>query len=258
MSDASAGAGLCIGVSACFFHADPLRPIFKGKTLEYVEQSMAHYVMRQGALAYLLPTPPPGGGVVLADLVARMDGLVLQGGSDCSPTSYGEEPLDPRWSGDRFRDDYETALVHEFVRQGKPVLGICRGLQLLNVAFGGTLYQDIETQLPGALQHRDWDIYDGNHHDVMVADGTELAAIYGAGLHRINSVHHQSIKDVASGFVVEATCPDDGVIEAVRFASDEAWVYAVQWHPEFQTVGDGLLDPDPLMRAFLTQARGDE
>ncbi len=258
MNPSNPGAGLCIGVSACFFHADPMRAIFKGKTLEYVEQSMAHYVMRQGALAYLLPTPPPGGQVQLADLVARMDGLVLQGGSDCAPGSYGEEPLNPRWAGDRIRDDYERALTHEFLAQGKPVLGICRGAQLLNVAFGGTLYQDIGTQLPDALVHRDWDLYDGNHHDVQIAEETLLAGLYGAGTHRINSVHHQALKDVADGFLVEATSPVDGVVEAVRLDSDEAWVYAVQWHPEFQTKGDGLLDPDPLMCAFLDAARGED
>lgn len=251
------GAGLFIGVSACFFHADPQRAIFKGKTLEYIEQSMARYVMRSGAFAFLLPSLAPGGAVGLEAVVDRMDGLVLQGGSDCAPQSYGEEPLDPRWSGDRIRDDYERALVEEFMRQGKPVLGICRGVQLLNVAFGGTLYQDIGTQCPGALVHRDWAIYDTNHHDVDVAQGTLLAQIYEPGRHRINSVHHQAIKDLADGFVVEAVSPADGVVEAIRFTATDAWVYAVQWHPEFQTPGDGLLDPDPLMRAFLAAARGD-
>jgi putative glutamine amidotransferase len=127
-------------------------------------------------------------------------------------------------------------------------------VQLLNVTFGGTLYQDISTQLSGALVHRDWEAYDHNHHDVDVAPGGLLAGLYGVGRHRINSVHHQAIKDLAAGLVVEARCPDDGVIEAVRWEG-EGWVHGVQWHPEFHVAGDGLLDPDPLMRAFLDVAR---
>ena len=162
--------------------------------------------------------------------------------------------MDPRWEGDAIRDAYECALVREFIAQGKPVLGICRGIQLLNIAFGGTLYQDIGTQLPGALVHRDWEIYDQNHHGIDIASGGLLEALYGRGTHRINSVHHQAIKDLGEGLVVEAECPDDGVIEAVRWEG-EGWVYGVQWHPEFHRSGDGLLDPDPLMRAFLDVAQ---
>jgi gamma-glutamyl-gamma-aminobutyrate hydrolase PuuD len=130
---------LKIGISACFFHADAQRPIFTGKTLQYVEQS----------------------------------------------------------SGDRIRDEYEIALTHAFVAAGKPVLGICRGLQLLNVAFGGTLYQDIPTQRPGAAKHRDTALYDLNFHALEISAGSRLAQLCGSELRRVNSVHHQAIKDHA-------------------------------------------------------------
>ena len=142
---------LKIGISACFFHADPARPIFTGKTLQYIEQSVAHWVGSQGALPVMIPSPAgetSRGAVALADYAGWLDGLVLMGGSDVWPGSYGEEPMNPKWSGDRVRDEYETALTKAFVAAGKPVFGVCRGLQLLNVAFGGTLLQDIGTQQP--------------------------------------------------------------------------------------------------------------
>src|SRR5260221_11341194 len=124
-----------IGISACFFHPDPLRPIFKGKTLLYLEQSLSHWIMSEGAQPWLIPTPAPGSQVSLGGLIEGLDGLVLQGGSDVSPQSYGETPLKPEWSGDFVRDQYEIALVKEFRLQAKPVLGICLAAQLLNVAF---------------------------------------------------------------------------------------------------------------------------
>ena len=140
------------------------------------------------------------------------------------PGSYGEEPLRPEWSGDRMRDEYEIALLRAFVDAGKPVLGICRGLQVINVAFGGTLYQDIATQLPDAIVHRNAQLYDQNFHAIEFVPGTRLAELYPhpvqapTGADPVNSVHHQGIKDLAPYFVVEARCPNDGVIEAIRCA----------------------------------------
>jgi putative glutamine amidotransferase len=247
-----------IGLSACFFHPDPARPIFKGKTLQYMEQSIAHWVMSTGALAVMIPSPEGEtrrGDVTLGDYAAWLDGLVLQGGSDVWPGSYGEAPLEERWSGDRVRDEYEIALLRAFAAAGKPVLGICRGLQLVNVAYGGTLYQDLGTQRPGALVHRDFERYDRNAHGVELLPGSRLAALYpGVATARINSVHHQGIKDLAPGLAVEARCPDDGLIEAIR-APGPAWVAAVQWHPEYQRPGQGMLDDGPILEDFLAAAR---
>jgi putative glutamine amidotransferase len=247
-----------IGVSACFFHADPDRPIFTGKTLQYVEQSAAHWLMAGGALPVMIPSPAGDtfrGDVTLGDYADWLDGLLLEGGSDLWPGSYGEEPLQERWSGDRIRDEYERALVEAFVARGKPVFGICRGLQLLNVAFGGTLYQDIATQRPDALVHRDSALYDRCRHDVEVMAGTRLGELLGGERRvRVNSVHHQAIRNLAPGFEVEATCPDDGIIEAIRRDSG-SFVAAVQWHPEFHRSGEGTLDDTPLLEDFLAAAR---
>jgi putative glutamine amidotransferase len=243
-----------VGLSACFFHADPQRAIFKGKTLLYAEESMVELVSRAGALTYLVPRVVDGGPCI-DDYVTDLDGLVLQGGSDVCPRTYGEEPLRPEWEGDEPRDRYEIELLHGFVAAGKPVLGICRGLQILNVAFGGTLLQDIETQLPGAARHRDWDLYDANHHQVDLAKGSWLAGLYGEpGRVTVNSVHHQAIKDLAPGFQVEARSVADGIIEAIRRPGD-TYVAAVQWHPEFTPVDrGGLVDPVPLVSEFVDAA----
>ncbi|MEO5843615.1 MAG: type 1 glutamine amidotransferase [Caldimonas sp.] len=247
-----------VGISACFFHADPTRPIFTGKTLQYVEQSIAHWVMSSGAIAVMIPSPDGDtrkGDAALADYADWLDALVLEGGSDVSPTSYGETPLLPKWSGDRVRDDYERGLLGAFAERGKPVLGVCRGLQLMNVAFGGTLLQDIGTQRPEALAHRNAEIYDRNVHPVEFVAGSRLAEIFeGVAGPVVNSVHHQAVKDLAPGFVVEARCPADGMIEAIR-RPGAPFMAAVQWHPEFHRRGEGTLDDAPLLADFLAAAR---
>jgi len=250
---------LKIGISACFFHADAERPIFKGKTLQYIEQSMAHWVASGGdALPVMVPSPlgdTSRGTVGFDDYARWLDGLVLMGGSDMWPGHYGEAPLQPQWSGDRVRDEYETALARAFVAQGKPVFGVCRGLQVLNVAFGGSLLQDIATLKPGALPHRSAELYDRNFHAVELVPGSRLAQLY-PGLSRatVNSVHHQGIARLADGFVVEALCPDDEMIEAVRWTGP-GYVAAVQWHPEFHRSGDSVIDDTPILRDFLQAAR---
>ena len=248
-----------VGISACFFHADVGRPIFSGKTLQYVEQSIAHWVMSSGAMAVMIPSPSGDtqkGDIVLDHYAEWLDALVLEGGSDVSPTSYGETPLQPKWSGDRIRDDYERALLGAFAARGKPVLGVCRGLQLMNVAFGGTLLQDIGTQRPEAREHRNAEIYDRNVHPLEFVKGTRLAEVFATAPAPVvvNSVHHQAIKDLAPGFVVEARCPDDGMIEAIRRPGG-SFMAAVQWHPEFHRRGEGTLDDAPLLADFLAAAR---
>lgn len=252
-------ARLKIGISACFMHADPARSLFTGKTLQYVEQSIAHWIMSTGAMAVMVPSPTgvtQRGDVTLDHFAQWLDGLVLHGGADVSPLSYGEQPLQEKWAGDRVRDEYEIALVQAFERHGKPVFGVCRGLQLLNVAYGGTLYQDIETQVPQALRHRDAGIYDRNFHSVEIVAGTRLAALYPeAGRVTVNSIHHQAIKELAPGFEVEALSNEDGLVEAIRRADrSRSFQAAVQWHPEFHLPGAETIDDAALLRDFLDAA----
>ena len=251
-----------IGISACFLYPDAQREAFGPKTLQYLEQSMAHWVMSGGGLPVMIPSPmgkTARGDISFADYAQWLDGLVLHGGSDVWPGSYGETPAGPEWSGDKNRDEYEIALLNAFVAAGKPVFGICRGLQLINVAFGGTLYQDIPTQHPKAMDHCFEEAYDDNYHGVEVVPHTRLHALLGdaRGL-VINSIHHQGIKDLAPAFVVEALCPQDGMIESIRYAGtapDTPYVAAVQWHPEFRSTYPYSLDDQPLLQDFLQAAR---
>jgi gamma-glutamyl-gamma-aminobutyrate hydrolase PuuD len=251
---------LRIGLSARILHTPPAELGFRGKTLQYLEQSVAHWLLAHGALAYMIPTVASGASVSrssvsLGDYVRSLDGLVLQGGADVSPVSYGEEALRPEWAGDRLRDLYEIELFWECAIQGKPVLGICRGHQLINVALGGTLYQDIGLQIEGAGRHVDPDAYDRNTHDVEFVAGGGLARLFeGQARATVNSIHHQSVKALGRGLAVEARSPGDGVIEAVRW-NGASYAVGLQWHPEFHAAREtGLLDCSPVLLEFLDAA----
>ena len=214
--------------------------------------------MASGALPVMIPSPAgetARGEVHFDDYAHWLDGLVLHGGADGCADSYRETPLEERWSGDRLRDEYEIALAKAFVQAGKPVFGVCRGMQLINVAFGGTLLQDIGTQMPQALVHRNADIYDHNFHQLEIVPATRLQDLLaGARSCKINSIHHQGIKQLAEGLVVEARCPDDGMIEAIRHTGS-AYIAAVQWHPEFHRPELETLDDTPLLNDFLSAAQ---
>ncbi|WP_309624747.1 gamma-glutamyl-gamma-aminobutyrate hydrolase family protein [Methylibium sp.] len=261
MSDA-----LLIGISARIYH--PIAPVIDlggifNKTLHYLEQSVAHWVLQPHVLALMIPPVEregllQPGQVSLADYAERLDGLVLQGGTDIAPESYGETPLAPDWAGDRVRDRYEIGLFEAFVAQGKPVIGICRGCQLINVALGGTLYQDIPTQLPSAIAHRDDERYDHQFHEVSLVPGSRLAALYPSITHaEINSIHHQGIKALALELDVEALAVPDGLIEAVRWRGP-SYLFGMQWHPEFMAQRQfhpNQLDGGPILAEFLDAAR---
>jgi len=234
---------LKIGLSACFQHADPARPLFTGKTLQYVEQSIAHWLMSAGAMVVMVPCPTgetARGDVTLDHYAEWLDGIVMHGGADVWPGNYGEEPLREEWVGDRVRDLYDLAVVKAFAQVGKPIFGVCRGLQLINVAFGGALYQDIETQHPGAQQHRNASTYDQHFHDIHILPDSHLAKLYpNMPRARVNSIHHQGIKRVAP--------------EAIRLkpAPGRGYIAATQWHPEFHKQGSDTLDDTAILNDFL-------
>ena len=253
-------APLKIGLSARLMHNPPKELGFRGKTLQYLEQSIAHWLMAHGALVFMVPTTQTGGlqrtQVSMRDYVGVLDGLVLQGGADVSPTSYGEQPLRPEWSGDRARDLYEIDLLWECVIQQKPVLGVCRGAQLINVAFGGSLWQDIRTQVPNSLGHVDHEAYDGHAHEVDFVAGSSLERLYPAQKRaKVTSIHHQAVKDLGRGLAVEAHSVPDGIIEAIRWGG-ASYVLGLQWHPEFHSKhGESLLDCSAVLTEFMQSAR---
>ena len=235
---------LKIGLSPRFLYKSPLELGFRGKTLQYLEQSIAHWVMSHGALIFMIPSIETGGlirrgNLSVEDYVEALDGLVLQGGTDVSPRSYGHEPLRPEWQGDIVRDRYEMELLAGFVDVGKPVLGICRGAQLINVAYGGTLWQDVPSMVPAALRHHDPELYDENFHPLRFEPGSLLERIF---------------PRQQSGLIVEGRGEADGVIEAIRW-DGPSFVYGMQWHPEFHSGREGLLDCAPILEAFLREAR---
>ena len=173
---------LKIGVSARILHPQPGALGLQGKTRQYLEQTAAHWLMTRDVLVLMVPTVDTGGllhrsSIRLSDYARHLDGLMLQGGADVSPLTYGEDPLSQEWAGDRLRDEYEIELLHEFIVAGKPVLGVCRGLQLINVALGGTLYQDVPTQVGPQVMHRNREIYEANVHEIRIEPGSGLSRL---------------------------------------------------------------------------------
>ncbi len=251
---------LRIGMSARLLHQAPTEMGFRGKTLQYLEQSVAHWILRHGAVALMVPTLGLDAEVARRKVSVReyaelLDGLVLQGGADVSPHVYGQEPLNPAWAGDPVRDRYEIELIEGFLQLGKPLLGICRGCQLLNVAFGGSLYQDLPSQRPDARTHVDAAMYDELLHGIEFVPGSRLSVLYGPDcVPVVNSIHHQAIDRLGGDLVVEARSLEDGVVEAIRGIGSLA-VSGVQWHPEFHRGQPDRLDPEPLMNDFLRTVR---
>ncbi len=251
---------LRVGISSRLMHSPPAELGFRGKTLLYLEQTIAHWVMAHGALAVMVPTLSFDSAVTRRQVSVReyadsIDALLLQGGADVNPAMYGQAPLRPEWSGDIVRDRYEIELIEAFLSQGKPVLGICRGAQLINVAYGGTLMQDIATQRPQARIHVDAGLYDELEHELRFKAGSRLAALYSpAETARVNSIHHQAIDRLGGDLEAEAHSAEDGVVEAIRVRGP-LFVVGVQWHPEFHWRRNDRLDPEPLLNSFLDAAR---
>jgi putative glutamine amidotransferase len=180
----------------------------------------------------------------------RLDGILFPGGVDVNPCYYGEQPHPQLGQVDDALDEAELLLARWVLADHRPVLAICRGIQLINVAAGGTLYQDLPSQVPNALCHACYPpTYprDARAHTVDVVPDTRLAAILGEGELWTNSRHHQAVKDVAPGFAVTART-SDGVIEAIEQV-DALFLVGVQWHPE------NLATEDPqmlgLFRSFV-------
>jgi putative glutamine amidotransferase len=251
---------LRIGISARIFHPEPGGIGLRSKNLQYLEESIAQWVMSRDVLVFMIPTVNTGGllhpsNITLRHYARHLDGLVLQGGADVSPQSYSESATRPEWGGDRARDVYELELLHEFVDAGKPVLGICRGCQLINVAFGGTLYQDIAAEAPAASEHVNAQ-YDKLHHSINFAKGSSLEALFPKhGDALVNSIHHQAVKDLGRDITVEARSHGDNIIEAIRYQRAN-FVMGLQWHPEFHSAGSPeLLDCTPILDTFLRAAR---
>jgi putative glutamine amidotransferase len=199
------------------------RPGYHSMRADYVRA-----VARTGATPVVLPPLAPEHAAALVD---RLDGVLLSGGIDVDPSLYGQARHPKLGRVDRERDDFELALTREALRRDLPLLAICRGQQVLNVATGGTLYQDLPSQLRGAVGHEASGRRTRLSHTVEVEPGSKLAEILGRGPLSVNSFHHQAIERLGDGLLASGRSPADGVIEAVEM-NGLTFVVGVQWHPE--------------------------
>lgn len=186
----------------------------------------------------------------LTQLADAFDGFLFTGGHDVSPSCYGMEKLPYCRDCCPDRDAMEGALVPLVLARDKAVLGICRGLQFLNAALGGTIYQDLPTEHPSLVIHSQQPPYDQPSHDVAVTPASPLFALTGGETAWVNSCHHQGIRDLAPGLQVMARA-GDGLVEAV-YKPDARFLWAVQWHPEFSQAVDPL--SKAIFRAFVAGA----
>ena len=185
-------------------------------------------VAAAGGLPLPLPYPDPD---LAREYLLRLDGLVLTGGLDVDPFFYDQEPRPEVGKVDPARDRFELALIREARAAGLPILAICKGLQMLNVALGGSLLQDVYADVSGVLRHEQRNLrWDHHYHHVNVVPGTRLAGLVGAERTRVNSDHHQAVDRVAEGLVVTARADDD-VVEGLEDPA-HPWCVGVQWHPE--------------------------
>ncbi|MFZ5646692.1 MAG: gamma-glutamyl-gamma-aminobutyrate hydrolase family protein [Bacillota bacterium] len=164
-------------------------------------------------------------------LTGMISGLVLSGGTDVDPAFFGEDPIPAGGEICPRRDEFELAVARAALASGVPVLGICRGMQVLNIAAGGDIYQDIESQAGGGrIKHFQHAPRWHPTHDIVIRQGTALASILGAGRLRVNSFHHQAVRKTAPGFIVSASSADD-IAEAVE-SPEHLFAIGVQCHPE--------------------------
>lgn len=164
------------------------------------------------------------------EIADRFDGFVFTGGDDIDPAKYGEEQIKECGQPCVRRDSLEFALFREVIKTDKPILGICRGMQFLNAALGGTLYQDLPTQKPSEVCHKQPAPFDALTHSVTVEKGTLLYDIVGTEKLMVNTLHHQAVDKLADGLKVCAIA-EDGLVEAF-YAPEKAFLMGVQWHPE--------------------------
>ncbi len=189
-----------------------------------IEDAYARAVAKAGGIPVLIPSLPESPGL-LRETVSRIDGLLLPGSRDMDPRYYNEEPHPKLRPMSAERTETELIVLKESCERTIPVLGICGGMQLLNVFFGGSLYQDISSFLPNAVPHEK-----GAVHDILIENGTLLHRVSGSSEFDVKSYHHQAVKDIGAGLRVSATAPD-GIVEGIE-ATKPVYIVGVQWHPE--------------------------
>lgn len=242
------------------FYNKPMKPLIGittnqttnpyGQPTIMLMQSYVNAVIQAGGVPVLIPSLIAQDGWDAA--YSRLDGILFSGGGDISLEFFPGEPHPRIDDEDPERDSIEKNMIQAAAADGKPFLGICRGCQMINVALGGTLFTHIPDQLSNALDHD----YPGNKrtvlvHEVKIEEGTRLAEIYGDPVIKVNSLHHQGLKEIASPLRVTGHAPD-GLVEAVELP-DHPFGLAVQWHPEWLTDQEATRN---LFRKFIEASSG--
>jgi putative glutamine amidotransferase len=227
-----------IGLTSRALH---LRAADQERPVETVARAYVDALEAEGALVILLPSPAEPEQA--AEYAALLDGVILTGGDDPHPHLFGEEPHRKIERVDLRRDRFEIALVRAARSRGLPLLGICRGVQLLNIALGGDIYQDIDSQAESAICHSQHTLGDETWHEIEIADGSRLAGYLGQRRLAVNSFHHQACRRPGEGLKVAATAVGDGIVEAVEDPAHPFFL-GVQWHPE--------IGPDAASRSLFS------
>lgn len=220
----------------------------KGKSRISRNHDYLESVRKAGHVPVLVPQTADTNA--LAQIVARLDALILTGGEDIDPRRYREKPIPELGKVAPARDAFDFALMDAALARKLPVLGICRGCQLINVYFGGTLWQDLPSQFPAKrkLLHRQKISSEKPHHGLEIVSGSRFAKAIGATRARVNSLHHQAVRDVAPGFRVTARS-SDGVIEAIE--GETVPVLGVQFHPERLYAQGGMREFEPIFKRLV-------
>jgi len=201
-------------------------------------EAYVNALVHAGAAPILIPIGLPE--TTLQAIIHRLDGIVFTGGGDVHPDRYASQMHPLVDDIDPSRDQAEIQLIHNVCKENIPFLGICRGLQVINVALGGTLYEDILDQRPNSQRHQYSPGWSRNHlaHEVQIQSGSHLAEILGTKTASVNSFHHQGIRELANGLRATAVAPD-GLIEAIELPG-HPFALAVQWHPEWLTEDEAM------------------
>ncbi|MHC4940583.1 MAG: gamma-glutamyl-gamma-aminobutyrate hydrolase family protein [Planctomycetota bacterium] len=223
----------------------PLPATKKQRPTETVTRTYVEALEAAGALCLMLPNVDPGSAGAYLD---RVDGVLLTGGDDPDPILFGEEPHPNIDVVDARRDRFEIAIAREAHERGMPLFGICRGVQLFNIALGGDIYQDIGSQTESVIQHTQRRLDDGPWHEISIEEGSRLHAVVEATSLRVNSFHHQACRRPGRGLSVCATSAD-GLPEAIEDPGRDFYL-GVQWHPELGGAGS-----EALFAAFVAAAR---